>query len=193
MRHALAFALIATLAVSAAWTAGAGAAGRDAIAAIEFHHATLDHYFLTADDAEIARLDSGDLPGWSRTGQSFWVVPPDGLRNPLPPYDTYLGDPVCRFYGLPEYGLDSHFFTGSAAECRAVQERWPGRWILESDNVFRFIAAFDCGDRPYDRVLYRVYNDRPGANHRYVVDPALRDAMVARGWVSEGAVGCVMQ
>jgi len=34
--------------------------------------------------------------------------------------------------------------------------------------------------------VYRLYNNRSDANHRYVTDRALRDTMISRGWVSEG-------
>jgi len=68
MRRALALAVIATLAAPPAWTTGAGAAGRDAIAAIEFHHVTRDHDFLTADDAEIVLRDAMVARGWVSEG-----------------------------------------------------------------------------------------------------------------------------
>ena len=38
---------------------------------IEFHNATLDHYFITAFPEEAAALDAGVPPGWTRTGKSF--------------------------------------------------------------------------------------------------------------------------
>ena len=34
--------------------------------------------------------------------------------------------------------------------------------------------------------VYRVFDARPDANHRYMTDQALRDQMVAKGWVVEG-------
>jgi hypothetical protein len=34
--------------------------------------------------------------------------------------------------------------------------------------------------------VYRVFNNRGGANHRYTANKAIRDQMVARGWVPEG-------
>ena len=35
---------------------------------VEFYNADLDHYFITANPAEAAALDSGVLKGWTRTG-----------------------------------------------------------------------------------------------------------------------------
>lgn len=102
------------------------------VSAIEYYNAPRDHYFTTAYASEIAKLDAGYFSGWARTGQSFPVYladpstgdPPSGLS------------PVCRYYGLPEYGLDTHFFSASPAECAAVHEKWPAQWLLETPNAF---------------------------------------------------------
>lgn len=45
-------------------------------------------------------------------------------------------------------------------------------------------TAGNCPDGT-DRV-YRVFSDRPDANHRYMTDKATRDEMVAKGWLAEG-------
>ena len=34
--------------------------------------------------------------------------------------------------------------------------------------------------------VYRLFNNRPDANHRYTIDKAVRDQMVAQGWIAEG-------
>lgn len=44
--------------------------------AVEFHHADLDHYFVTAAQGEIDDLDTGVHPGWMRTGYRFAVMKP---------------------------------------------------------------------------------------------------------------------
>ena len=36
------------------------------------------------------------------------------------------------------------------------------------------------------RNVYRVFSNRADANHRYMVDAAIRDQMTARGWLAEG-------
>lgn len=154
---------------------------------IEFYSPARDHYFMTADAGEIARLDSGATAGWQRTGESFTAYRAGR---------SAFGSPVCRFFGRPEYGLDSHFYSSSPAECADVQAKWPAQWQLESANVFEFVYLYSCEDVPGARYLYRVYNGRPDANHRYVTSTALRDAMVAQGWIAEGLgpaaiTGCV--
>jgi len=42
--------------------------------AIEYFHNGYGHYFVTATPQEIAALDAGTLPGWTRTGESFEVL-----------------------------------------------------------------------------------------------------------------------
>ena len=67
---------------------------------VEYYNSTLDDYFLTADDAEIAALDSGKIAGWLRTGYGFatWDGP---STHVIPGLDT-----VCReFLGV------THFFS----------------------------------------------------------------------------------
>lgn len=46
--------------------------------------------------------------------------------------------------------------------------------------------------------IYRVFSNRPDANHRYMTNTALRDQMVAAGWLAEGdgadlVVMCALQ
>ena len=38
---------------------------------IEYYDTHLDHYFLSVDPAEINALDTGRIPGWTRTGEQF--------------------------------------------------------------------------------------------------------------------------
>ena len=69
--------------------------------AIEYYNAALDHYFATASADEINQLDNHVFVGWARTGLSFKVADPATVSTNL--------SPVCRFYGEPSAGLDSHF------------------------------------------------------------------------------------
>lgn len=43
-------------------------------------------------------------------------------------------------------------------------------------------GACPAGSAP----LYRVFDNRSDAHHRYTADRAVRDGMVARGWIAEG-------
>lgn len=162
----------------------ASAQPEELVTVVEFHHAGLDHYFVTQLAAEIEALDSGRIAGWMRTGRSFaaWRSAPA----------TISASPVCRYYIPPDKG-NSHFFSASAVECADV-ERKVGTvpayfgYILETPSAF-FIGLPDtttgacaAGTVP----VYRVWNRRADSNHRYTTDRALRDEMVARGQVAEG-------
>ena len=35
-------------------------------------------------------------------------------------------------------------------------------------------------------LVYRVFSNRPDANHRYMISNAIRSQMVAQGWLAEG-------
>ena len=82
------------------------------VTAFEYHHASLDHYFVTDLAPDIEALDSGRIPGWARTGKSFKVWPITM---------GFLND-VCRYYIPPEHG-NSHFFSASKAECDTIASR----------------------------------------------------------------------
>ena len=155
------------------------------VTVVEFFSASLDRHFMTVDPVEIRMLDDGTIRGWSRTGEQFSVFPSDGT----PPHSGVM--PVCRLYGLPERGLDSHFFSMDASECATVLMRWPS-WILEQEIAFGATGAqgsaidgLNCG--PDGTPLFRLYSNRAGADHRYTISTQVRDSMVTRGWILEGA------
>ncbi len=157
-----------------------GSARAALVDAIEYYDPGLDHYFVTALQVEINALDRGQFPGWQRTGLSFQV------------YDASTASfgvvPVCRFYGRPEAALDSHFYSGSAAECDAVKQKFAAAWLLESDNVFEVVLPhFATGQCPAGTIpIYRSWNNRADSNHRYTTDPAVQHAMIAKGYLAEG-------
>jgi hypothetical protein len=148
--------------------------------AIEFYNAALDHYFVTASSDEITKLDNGTFVGWKRTGLSFKVSDPATASLSL--------SPVCRFYGLPAAGLDSHFYSASPPECDQVKQKYPGVWEFESDDVFKvglpdpISGACAQGSVP----IYRAWNNRVDSNHRYTTDPTVQQAMIAKGYIAEG-------
>jgi len=153
----------------------------DGRTAIEFHRASVDHYFMSSDPVEIAALDTGVFAGWARTGEQFGVLSA-GERG------IARASPVCRYYGRPEAGLDSHFYSASPAECAAVAALYGDAWQLESPEVFvvalpeAATGACPAGTMP----VYRVFNGRSDANHRYVTSIAARATMTAAGWIAEG-------
>ncbi|HEY2864153.1 MAG TPA: hypothetical protein VGK37_11090 [Casimicrobiaceae bacterium] len=148
---------------------------------LEFHGGNGD-YFLTVDLNEIAALDSGQIPGWERTGETFFAYASDVAMPPSRP-------PVCRFFGRASAGQQSHFFSANADECTAVATWLSNEWQLESSNVFA-VALPDTSDGscPSATVpVYRLYNnDRAAVDHRYTASRAIQAEMIAAGWLAEG-------
>jgi hypothetical protein len=147
-----------------------------AAAAIEFYNASLDHYFLTHIVNEIGILDAGvQIRGWTRTGQSFQVYAAAGTGT----------SPVCRFYIPPDKG-NSHFYGRGTAECDATGTKNPS-FINEDPQFFHVVlpAAGTCPSATTP--VYRVFSNRADANHRYMIDRGIRDAMVrGQRWLAEG-------
>jgi hypothetical protein len=143
--------------------------------AIEYYRAEFDHYFITAIADEITKLDAGVFAGWARTGLKFKVY-----SNA-----TATSATVCRFFSTSFAPKSSHFYTPSATECATVKTN--PNWQYEGD-VFYVALAGDGTCRAGTLAVYRLYNNGQGGapNHRYTTDPAVRDQMVARGWVIEG-------
>jgi hypothetical protein len=152
--------------------------------AVEYHHADLDHYFLATDPAEIRDLDAGLHRGWSRTGEQFRIY----VSDPSWPSSQAPLAPSCRYYGLPEFGLNTHFFSALPEECTAIGSNWPDRWRLETAAAFRAHLPDASGACPAGtQALYRVFNNRPDVNHRYTTSRSIRQRMIDRSWIPEGS------
>ena len=145
--------------------------------AVEFFNASLGHFFLTASKTEIAALDAGAFNGaWVRTGAAIKV---GGTTA------------VCRFYGMPPKGPDSHFFTVNAAECQQVMSQYQA-WTFEN-HAFAMTPPVDGACPAWLVPVHRFYNNpSTGAsmNHRYAIDAAVMQQMLAEGWIDEGVVMC---
>ena len=150
---------------------------------VEFYNRRDGQYFITADAGEISLLDDGGLgPDWSRTGASFRAWPRDAAETGVLP--------VCRFFGTPGFGPESHFYTSYGNECAIVRN--DPHWIEEGVTFrARLPAAGACaaGDVTVSR-LWRPGATVTASRHRYVVDSATAAAMQAAGWELEGAVFC---
>jgi hypothetical protein len=145
------------------------------VTVVEYYNQALDHYFITWVPAEQVNLDAGNTPTrWTRTGYTFkaYTVPQAGAS------------PVCRYYIPPNLG-DSHFFGRGTQECNATGQANPSFTLESPDFMQMFLPS--AGTCPAGTTnVYRVFSNRPDANHRYMTDPAVRTQMVARGWLVEG-------
>ncbi|MGZ5035808.1 MAG: hypothetical protein ACXWGT_03265 [Usitatibacter sp.] len=156
---------------------------------VEYYHADLDHYFMTSSPNEIAGVDSNPL-GWFRTGETFGDWTPANLPGAAH---------VCRFYGDPVIGPNSHFYTGEDFECQgliALEAATPPGvpvWHLEAKPFDITIPSGGSCPANLQRV-YRVFNgpasNGHGPNHRYTTDPKVYAAMQAKGWIPEGVHFC---
>jgi hypothetical protein len=161
---------------------------------VEYYASTLDHYFISAWQGEIAQLDANPGDGFKRTGQRFkaWLRQADA-----PAY----AKPVCRFYAS---GPNSHFYTADPDECGSLKgleakqkadaqasgQKFQG-WQFEA--VAFYAIAPQNGACPGDtQPVYRDYNNRAqqnDSNHRFTVTPEMRSAM-AKTWLEEGVAFC---
>lgn len=145
---------------------------------VEFRNVAIDHYFITADAAEIAVLDTGVIAGWRRTGAAF------SARS-----NAAAGtSPVCRYFLAPVPG-GSHFHSADPAECDRVRAAFPA-FVLETPSAMHVwlpdTLTGACPSPATQDPVYRVWNRRADTNHRYTRDPAIREAMRAAGGVPEG-------
>jgi serine protease len=144
---------------------------------IEYFNNTLGHYLVTYDGEEARIIDAGGAgPGWTRTGKNG--------------FKSGGATPVCRFYGTPGIGSNSHFFTISAQECALVKQD-PG-WTFEGYGFYATPAVNGQCEAPLVPV-HRLYNNQAAqrnSNHRHVTDLSLVPAMTAQGWSLEGVAFC---
>lgn len=164
----------------------------------EFHHAILNHFFLTANEDEANGLLAHPEWGWQATGLAFAAAPAGTVAPGV--------HQVCRFYGDPVIGPDSHFFTGFADECAgliAQREQTPAgqpAWNLEGIGFAAVLPDADgnCPDSaPFP--VWRGFNGHGGElvngvridpNHRYSIDPLHFVLGPSAGWRIEGKAFC---
>ncbi|HEY8242097.1 MAG TPA: hypothetical protein VII68_01450 [Casimicrobiaceae bacterium] len=146
--------------------------------AIEFYHAQFNHYFVSADNDEVAGLDAGVFQGWSRTGEAFRVTEAT----------TPGSEPVCRFFSTGFAPLSTHFYTPYPQECEGLKTN--PAWFYERIAFGLMLpdAPPSRGCRAGTRALYRLWNrNLDGApNHRYTTNPFTFGTMQNQGWLYEG-------
>lgn len=149
--------------------------------AVEYVHGGTGHFFLTAAIAEIAALDSGAVAGWQRTGLAFNVYASQVAGTTA----------TCRYFTAAFPPSSSHFYSASDEECAALAGS--PDWTFEG-QVFATLRPATDGSCPTGtQPVYRLYNNgKSGApNHRYTIDPEMRQQMIAAGHAPEGTGGGV--
>ena len=152
------------------------AGDRQTVDILEYHHASNDHYFVTAIVDEMRTLDDGTFVGWQRTGEGFAALPV-GAAGALD---------VCRFFSATFAPKSSHFYTPIPSECLSLKG---GQVWGYEDLVFALQLPDGAGKCPVGTAaLFRLYNNGQGAapNHRYTVSEVQRAAQAAQGWIGEG-------
>jgi len=73
-------------------------------------------------------------------------------------------------------------------ECVRVIVKFPSEWLFESDNVFQInLPDTATGTCPGGTVsVYRLWDQRGDSNHRYATSVAIKNQILAAGYVSEG-------
>ncbi|MEO8344953.1 MAG: DUF1800 family protein [Betaproteobacteria bacterium] len=164
---------------------GTAIASEPTATAVEFYNASLNHYFMTASSFEIGILDANiALPGWTRTGVEFSAYASAA--------DNSLALPVCRFFGTPGVGPNSHFYTSDANEC-AITKQNPD-WIYETIAFYIPVPSVN-GTGTCSGVTQPVYRSfYPGgltvnSNHRFLPDLTMHEKMAGSSLL-EGVVMC---
>jgi hypothetical protein len=156
--------------------------------AVEFYNTGLGHYFMATGAGEIdSILKGGAGPGWELTGEAFKAFPQMPANSLVPV------SPVCRFYGVPAGGPNSHFFTAEASECEQVKRN--GGWYYEGIGFYIAPASpAVIGACPFGMLqVNRAYNNgfaRNDSNHRFSTSDSTMAEMARKGWTVEGTVMC---
>ncbi|MCA0239291.1 MAG: S8 family peptidase [Proteobacteria bacterium] len=163
-------------------TAGVAVVMADYQLVYEFYNEDLNHYFRTGKKSDAAGVNRGEAGhGWLDTGDYFygWTSAVEGAI------------PICRFYGTPGRGPNSHVYIASGYDCEQVKLD-PG-WTYEGTGFYAKLPLPD-GTCPGDSVpVYRVYNNRwmfNDSNHRFTTDKAVYQQMISKGWLAEGVRFC---
>jgi uncharacterized protein (DUF1800 family) len=168
-----------------AFLAAPAGAAEPTATAVEYFNTYLGHYFVSSDPAEQRSVETGGAGiGWIRTGGQFGVF---ANANDAPALS-----PVCRFYGRPGVGPNSHFYTANRAECDAVKN--DRGWLYEGIGFYITEVAngggcSGAGTTP----VYRSYNNgflRNDSNHRFTVDATVFGKSASFGYAQEGVVMC---
>jgi len=153
----------------------------------EFYEEASGHYYLTADPAEVTRLETPGS-GWRRTGEGFSVW----MNANVAPANAV---PACHYYLASS---NSHFYSVNPADCDMLKsmeanERQGGKafngWASQG-TAFYALAPVNGACAAGTTPVARFYSGENGANHRFAVSQGVRDAMGNTSWTAEGPAFC---
>ena len=155
------------------------------VPALEYYHAGINQYFLTAQADEQAGIASGVISGWAPTGNSFLV------------WDAQAAGtlPVFRLFTVKFANKAAHFYTSDPAERDLRRVENGGDWTYEKIAYYLAEATNGvcaAGQTP----IYRMFNNGlSGApNHRFTQSLADYQTFTqTMGWIGEGVRFCAPQ
>lgn len=154
---------------------------------VEYFEEASGHYYLTADPAEVNRLDTPGS-GWRRTGEGFdvWMNASSAPNSALPACHFYLASSNSHFYSVNP--SDCELLKSIEAKERQGDKAYSG-WTSMGTAFYALPAVNgSCGSGT--KPVIRFYNGENGANHRYAVTQPVRDAMSATSSANEGPAFC---
>lgn len=149
---------------------------------VEYYVPALKRYFITGRKNEQAALDA-QLQSFTRTGMRF------AAKSSR--YRDIPEQPVCRMYASPDKGGSNSHFYGVGADCPTLNKLSGLKYEAFDFSVLKPVNATCSAAAP--NPVWRLFNNKVATNdgnHRYVVSAATKAAMIAQGWIDEGAVFC---
>lgn len=167
-----------------AYAALALAQAQTPVTVVEYYNRALDAYFITGRSNEQATLDT--VSDFQRTGMSFAALSASTAPT------SY--SQICRYYvNTAEPFTNSHFYGVRDTDCVFIANARIAGFVNEGLD-FATALPTPVGCPASDAIpVFRTFRPAAGgksSNHRYTVSTAIRDAMMARGWVNEGIAFC---
>ena len=145
---------------------------------VEYFHAGLNQYFMTANTEQIDLLDSlgRDKTGWARTGETMkgvsawgdiWKISAGG--TPTEPRN------VIRFYGSP-LGPNTHFYTAEVYGYCGHYAADGKTWLTDTceEEILRRVEIANAGNAHtlhYEGVDFRTYVTVRGSPGNWINPP----------------------
>lgn len=161
-----------------------GALAQTPVTVVEYYNRALDAYFITGRSNEQSTLDV--VTDFQRTGVSFSAV----TAGTEPSWFNQ----ICRYYvNTAEPFTNSHFYGVKESDCAYIASARLAGFANEGfDFAIALPTPVGCPTGAPTAVYrtFRAAANGKSSNHRYTISTAMRDSMVARGWVNEGIAFC---